>query len=194
MLPDCPPPQLLQICEECGSYLRVCLCRHIHLDSTHRRHHVSLQSHIACNAMSTRLPAAGVDVCLCCLCRWLSGLLHLCFRFTFIESMLYGAIISATDPVRSPPKLQCSAVHFLPAFSASDPSWWRCLRSSLVSARRADRRSQCCRSSSASTPTRTCMPWSLASLCSMTRYALHCPANSWKAMSDELVEVQRRRI
>ena len=109
VLPDYPPPQLLQIREECGSYLRVCLRRHIHLDSTHRRHHVSLQSRIACNAMSTPLPAAGVHVCPCCPRRWLSGLLHLCFRFTFIESMLYGAIISATDPVRSPPNLHCSA-------------------------------------------------------------------------------------
>lgn len=32
-------------------------------------------------------------------CRYLGGVLHLCIRLTFLEALLYGAIISATDPV-----------------------------------------------------------------------------------------------
>mmetsp|Transcript_20725 Transcript_20725/g.62446 ORF Transcript_20725/g.62446 Transcript_20725/m.62446 type:complete len:788 (+) Transcript_20725:333-2696(+) len=30
---------------------------------------------------------------------WLSGLLHLCYRLSLIEALIYGSIISATDPV-----------------------------------------------------------------------------------------------
>jgi predicted transcriptional regulator len=34
-------------------------------------------------------------------CRWLSGVLRLCYRLTAIEALCYGSIISATDPVRT---------------------------------------------------------------------------------------------
>lgn len=30
---------------------------------------------------------------------WLGGLLHICYRLTLVQALLYGAIISATDPV-----------------------------------------------------------------------------------------------
>ena len=29
-------------------------------------------------------------------------MLHLCYRLTLIEALIYGSIISATDPVRCP--------------------------------------------------------------------------------------------
>lgn len=36
---------------------------------------------------------------------WLGGVLHFSFRFSFIESLLFGSIVSATDPVRRVLKL-----------------------------------------------------------------------------------------
>lgn len=36
-------------------------------------------------------------------CRWVSGVLRLCYRLTAIESLCYGSIISATDPVCTEP-------------------------------------------------------------------------------------------
>ena len=40
------------------------------------------------------MSAVGVGVVM-----WLLGAMRLCFRLTFVESLLFGAVISATDTV-----------------------------------------------------------------------------------------------
>lgn len=34
-----------------------------------------------------------------CLCSWAAGAWGLCYQLTFLQSLLFGSIISATDPV-----------------------------------------------------------------------------------------------
>ncbi len=88
----------MQIRSECWRHLRLCIWRNLHFHRPDRHHNVSLST-VHCSSLFGWCSLSN-DIASCPLrvassisarltsCRWLSGLLRLCFRLTFIEVLL----------------------------------------------------------------------------------------------------------